>query len=104
MLDREKRLNEVYEHVHRYFTIHTKGEFADYIKYARAYTLRTAHPSPRSRYQMCPCAATASRPTLASSSAMPVCSRSRSTMRGRMTSPSAGRHKNGVAAATPSDY
>ena len=37
MLDREKRLNEVYEHVHRYFSIHTKGEFADYIKYARAY-------------------------------------------------------------------
>ena len=37
MLDREKRLNEVYEHVHRYFNIHTKGEFADYIKYARAY-------------------------------------------------------------------
>ena len=37
MLDREKRLNEVYEHVHRYFNIHTKGEFADYLKYARAY-------------------------------------------------------------------
>ena len=37
MLDREKRLNEVYEHVNRYFNIHTKGEFADYIKYARAY-------------------------------------------------------------------
>lgn len=37
MLNREKRLNEVYEHVHRYFNIHTKGEFADYIKYARAY-------------------------------------------------------------------
>ena len=37
MLDREKRLNEIYEHVHRYFNIHTKGEFADYIKYARAY-------------------------------------------------------------------
>lgn len=37
MLDREKRLNEVYEYVHRYFGIHTKGEFADNIRYARAY-------------------------------------------------------------------
>ena len=37
MLDRDKRLNEVYEHVHKYFNIHTKGEFADYLKYARAY-------------------------------------------------------------------
>ena len=37
MLDRQKRLNEVYEHLHNYFSIHTKGDFADSIKYARAY-------------------------------------------------------------------
>jgi len=37
MLDRQKRLNEVYEHLHNYFGVHTKGEFADIIKYARAY-------------------------------------------------------------------
>lgn len=37
MLDRQKRLNEVYEHLHNYFSIHTKGEFADSVKYARAY-------------------------------------------------------------------
>ena len=37
MLDRQERLNEVYEHLHNYFSIHTKGDFADSIKYARAY-------------------------------------------------------------------
>lgn len=37
MLDRQERLNEVYEHLHNYFNIHTKGDFADSIKYARAY-------------------------------------------------------------------
>ena len=37
MLERQKRLNEVYEHLHNYFGVHTKGEFADIIKYARAY-------------------------------------------------------------------
>ena len=37
MLDRQKRLNEIYEHLHNYFGVHTKGEFADIIKYARAY-------------------------------------------------------------------
>ena len=37
MLDRQKRLNEIYEHLHNYFNIHTKGDFADSIKYARAY-------------------------------------------------------------------
>ena len=37
MLDRQKRLNEVYEHLHNHFGVHTKGEFADIIKYARAY-------------------------------------------------------------------
>ena len=37
MLDRQKRLNEVYEHLHNYFNIHTKGDFADSIKYAGAY-------------------------------------------------------------------
>ena len=34
---RQKRLNEVYEHLHNHFGVHTKGEFADIIKYARAY-------------------------------------------------------------------
>lgn len=37
MLEREKRLNEVYEYLHNNFNIHTKGDFADSIKYARAY-------------------------------------------------------------------
>ena len=37
MLERQKRLNEVYEHLHNHFGIHTKGEFADAVKYARAY-------------------------------------------------------------------
>lgn len=37
MLDRQKRLNEVYEHLRKYNGIHTKGGFADTIKYARAY-------------------------------------------------------------------
>ena len=37
MLDREKRLNEVYEYLHNNFNVHTKGDFADSIKYARAY-------------------------------------------------------------------
>lgn len=37
MLDRQKRLNEVYEHLHNHFGVHTKGEFADKVKYARAY-------------------------------------------------------------------
>lgn len=37
MLDKQKRLNDVYEHLHNYFNIHTKGDFADSIKYARAY-------------------------------------------------------------------
>ena len=37
MSDRQKRLYEVYEHLHNYFGVHTKGEFADIIKYARAY-------------------------------------------------------------------
>ena len=37
MLERQKRLNEVYEHLHNHFGVHSKGEFADIIKYARAY-------------------------------------------------------------------
>lgn len=37
MLERQKRLNEVYEHLHNHFGVHTKGEFADIIMYARAY-------------------------------------------------------------------
>lgn len=37
MLERQKRLNEVYEHLHNHFGVHTKGDFADFIGYARAY-------------------------------------------------------------------
>ena len=37
MLERAKRLNEVYEHLHKYFGVHTKGDFAEAVKYARAY-------------------------------------------------------------------
>lgn len=37
MLERQKRLNEVYEHLHNHFGVHTKGDFADKVKYARAY-------------------------------------------------------------------
>ena len=37
MLDRQKRLNEVYEYVRKSHGIHTKGSFADAIGYARAY-------------------------------------------------------------------
>ena len=37
MLERQKRLNEVYEHLHNYYSVHNKGDFADKIKYARAY-------------------------------------------------------------------
>lgn len=37
MLEREKRLNEVYDYLRSHFGIHTKGGFADSIKYARAY-------------------------------------------------------------------
>jgi hypothetical protein len=37
MLDRKNRLNEVYDYLHNNLNIHTKGDFADKIKYARAY-------------------------------------------------------------------
>ena len=37
MLERQKRLNEVYEHLHDHWSVHTKGDFADKIGYARAY-------------------------------------------------------------------
>ena len=37
MLDRQKRLNEVYDYLHNNLGVHTKGDFADNIKYARAY-------------------------------------------------------------------
>ena len=37
MLERQKRLNEVYEHLHNHHGVHTKGGFADSIGYARAY-------------------------------------------------------------------
>lgn len=37
MLERQKRLNEVYEHLHNHCGVHTKSDFADNIKYARSY-------------------------------------------------------------------
>ena len=37
MLERQKRLMEVWEHVHTYYGIHTKGEWADFLHYARPY-------------------------------------------------------------------
>lgn len=37
MLERQKRLNEVYDYLHSNRGIHTKAGFADAIKYARAY-------------------------------------------------------------------
>jgi len=37
MLERQKRLNEVYDYLRSHYGIHTKGGFADSIKYARAY-------------------------------------------------------------------
>lgn len=37
MLERQKRLMEVWEHVHTYYGIHTKGELADFLHYARPY-------------------------------------------------------------------
>ena len=37
MLERQKRLNEVYEHLHNHFGVHTKGDFAADVNYARAY-------------------------------------------------------------------
>lgn len=37
MLERQKRLNEVYDYLHSNKGIHTKAGFADAIKYARAY-------------------------------------------------------------------
>lgn len=37
MLDREQRLNEVYNYLHDHHGIHSKGDFADIIGYARAY-------------------------------------------------------------------
>lgn len=37
MVERQKRLNEVYEHLHNHHGVHTKGGFADQIGYARAY-------------------------------------------------------------------
>lgn len=37
MLDKAIRLNEVYEHLHENYSVHTKAEFADAIQYARSY-------------------------------------------------------------------
>ena len=37
MLERQKRLNEVYDHLHNHFGIHTKKDFAESLHYAQAY-------------------------------------------------------------------
>lgn len=37
MLERQKRLNEVYAHLYNHLGVHNKGDFADKIQYARAY-------------------------------------------------------------------
>ena len=42
-MERKDRLKQVYEHVRKYYGIHTQGEFADYIKYARAYISSAMH-------------------------------------------------------------
>ena len=35
MIERQKRLKEVYEHLRKYFGVHTQTDFADAIKYSR---------------------------------------------------------------------
>lgn len=47
MLERQKRLNEIYEHLHKYYGVHTKGEFADTIGYARAYISSALNGNPK---------------------------------------------------------
>lgn len=37
MLERQKRLNEVYDHLHNHFGVHTKKDFAESLHYAQAY-------------------------------------------------------------------
>lgn len=37
MVGRQKRLNEVYEHLRKFFGVHTKIDFAEAIKYSRVY-------------------------------------------------------------------
>ena len=37
MVERQKRLNEVYEHLRNFFGVHTKIDFAEAIKYSRVY-------------------------------------------------------------------
>lgn len=36
MLERQKRLNEVYEHLRKYYAIHTQTDFANALKYSRS--------------------------------------------------------------------
>ena len=43
MNDRQKRLKEVYEHVRMHFPIHTQTDFADSLKYNRAYISSAMH-------------------------------------------------------------
>jgi hypothetical protein len=35
MIERQKRLKEVYDHLRKYFGVHTQTDFADAIKYSR---------------------------------------------------------------------
>ena len=46
-MNRQTRLQEVYEHVHHAHNIHTKGEFADTIGYARPYISSAMHGNER---------------------------------------------------------
>lgn len=36
MIERQKRLKEVYEHLRKYYGVHTQGNFADAINYSRS--------------------------------------------------------------------
>ena len=47
MLERQKILNEVYEHLHDHWNVHTKGDFADIIGYARAYISSALNGNPK---------------------------------------------------------
>lgn len=42
-MEREDRLKEVYEYVRKYYPIHTQTEFADALKYNRAYISSAMH-------------------------------------------------------------
>lgn len=37
MIERQKRLHEVFEHLRKHFGIHTQTDFAEAIKYSRIY-------------------------------------------------------------------